>query len=70
MIAIINQGSLVARDSTVNLLGRLDGKTMIIQPDAPITDLPQAPGLEVSKRPDGALVINYQSSQTPADAKE
>ena len=67
-IAIINQGTLVARDSTTNLLGRLDGKTMIIQPDEPVTDLPQAPGLEVSKRPDGALVINYQSSLTPADA--
>ncbi len=67
-IAIINQGALVVRDSTENLLGRLDGKTMIIHPDEPVNDLPHAPGLEVNQRADGTLVINYQSSQTPADS--
>ncbi len=67
-IAIINHGALVARDSTANLLGRLDTRTMIIQPDTPVSTLPQAPGLEVSTRPDGALAITYQSGQTPAEA--
>lgn len=67
-IAIINLGELVARDSTANLLGRLDAKTMIIHPDSPAKTLPKGEGLEVSKRADGALVITYHSSATPAEA--
>ncbi|SFN41845.1 ABC-2 type transport system ATP-binding protein [Roseovarius lutimaris] len=67
-IAIINLGQLVARDSTANLLGRLDAKTMIIQPDSPATTLPKGEGLEISSRADGALVITYHSSVTSAEA--
>ncbi len=67
-IAIINQGALVARDSTENLLGRLDARTMIIQPDAPVTTLPDAPGIEVDQRADGTLALSYQSLSTPAEA--
>ena len=67
-IAIINHGSLVARDSTANLLGRLDTKTMVIQPEEPITTLPQYAGIEAITRPDGALAITYQSGATPAEA--
>ncbi len=67
-IAIINEGTLVARDSTARLLGRLDGKTMIIQPEAPAASLPEGPGLEVTRRADGAIVIAYRASETPAEA--
>ncbi|MDR9392961.1 MAG: ABC transporter ATP-binding protein [Roseovarius sp.] len=67
-IAIINLGEMVARDSTPNLLGRLDGKTMVIHPDAPPHQLPEAPGLEVEQRGDGSLAITYHASQTPAEA--
>ena len=67
-IAIINLGEVVARDSTANLLGRLDAKTMIIQPDGPVKTLPQAPGLTVSRRDGGALEITYHSADTPAEA--
>ncbi|HMB14186.1 MAG TPA: ABC transporter ATP-binding protein [Roseovarius sp.] len=67
-IAIINLGEVVARDSTANLLGRLDIKTMIIQPDSPIRTLPEGPGLTVSRRDGGALEITYHSAETPAEA--
>ena len=67
-IAIINEGSLVARDSTANLLGRLDGKTMIIHPDKPCDTLPEADGIAVERRADGALALSYKSSQMPAEA--
>lgn len=67
-IAIINHGCLVARDSTANLLGQLDTKTMIIHPEEPITTLPHCDGIEVITRPDGALAITYQSGATPAEA--
>jgi ABC-2 type transport system ATP-binding protein len=67
-IAIINAGQVVARDSTANLLDRLDAKTMIIHPDAEVTTLPEAPGIEVEQRADGSLALSYQSHQTPAEA--
>jgi ABC-2 type transport system ATP-binding protein len=67
-IAIINQGSVVAQDTTANLLGQLDGKSMVIQPDGPVAELPEGEGLTVSKRHDGALVITYSSTQTSAEA--
>ena len=67
-IAIINAGQVVARDSTANLLDRLDSKTMIIHPDAEVTTLPEAPGIEVERRADGSLALSYQSHQTPAEA--
>ena len=67
-IAIINLGEVVARDSTANLLGRLDAKTMIIQPSAPVEALPEAPGLIVTQRRGGALEITYHSAETPAEA--
>ncbi len=67
-IAIINLGQLVARDSTVNLLGRLDSRTMILHPDGPVGRLPEGAGLEVTRRGDGALVIRYHSAETPAEA--
>lgn len=67
-IAIINLGEVVARDSTANLLGRLDAKTMIIQPDKPTELLPEGEGLTVTRRGDGALAISYKSGATPAEA--
>ncbi|VAV89781.1 Efflux ABC transporter, ATP-binding protein [hydrothermal vent metagenome] len=67
-IAIINHGSLVARDSTANLLGRLDSKTMVIHPEEPVKTLPEGQGIEVIIRPGGELAITYQSGVTPAEA--
>ena len=67
-IAIINQGEMVARDSTANLLGRLDAKTMIVQPEEEPRQMPQGAGIEVEKRADGTLSLSYRSSVTPAEA--
>lgn len=67
-IAIINEGRLVARDSTANLLGRLDSKTMVIEPDTPPGTLPKADGIEVQTRANGTLALTYNSSQTSAEA--
>ena len=66
-IAIINHGALVVRDSTANLLGRLDSKTLVIIPDtdSPLPALPQ--GITGEKRPDGALAFTYQTGTTPAE---
>ncbi|CUH51002.1 ABC transporter ATP-binding protein [Shimia marina] len=66
-IAIINQGSLVAQDSTSNLLGQIDGKCMVIQPADDVQALPSAEGLSVERRADGALAISYQTKTTSAE---
>lgn len=67
-IAIINQGEVVARDSTANLLGRLDARAMVVQPAAPVTTPPQGPGIEAELRGDGAVVLRYHSNETSAEA--
>ncbi|WP_417205653.1 ATP-binding cassette domain-containing protein [Antarctobacter sp.] len=66
-IAIINHGEKVAQDSTANLLGRLDARTMVIQPDATPDTLPDAPGIETTTRPDGSLALTYRSTRTSAE---
>lgn len=66
-IAIINQGQVVARDSTAALLGRMDRKTMVIHPASPATQLPEGPGLDVMQRADGSLAISYHTRQTTAE---
>ena len=66
-IAILNKGQIVAQDSTKNLLGYLDAKTLVIQPINPIGALPQHRDTLVSLRPDGTLVISYRSAQISAE---
>ncbi|WP_299349564.1 ABC transporter ATP-binding protein [uncultured Shimia sp.] len=66
-IAIINQGELIARDSTANLLGQIDTKTMLIDPMTPPVQLPQKTGIEVVQRPDGSLALSYQAGKTTAE---
>ncbi|MBE0412158.1 ABC transporter ATP-binding protein [Yoonia sp.] len=66
-IAIINHGAVIIRDSTENLLGRIDSKTLVITPDAP-ADMPALPaGITGQKQDDGTLTFTYQSGRTSAD---
>lgn len=66
-IAIINHGDLVVRDTTANLLGRLDGKTLVVRPEtpSPLPPLPQEITGQV--RDDGTLAFSYQTGKTRAD---
>lgn len=67
-IAIVNHGRLVAQERTPQLLGRLDAKTMIIQPESPLPEqLPSAEGITPTRRSDGALALSYQTSKTSAE---
>ena len=67
-IAIINHGAVVARDSTANLLGRLDGKCMVIQPETAPDALPEAPGITSERRDDGSLALSYRAGKTSTEA--
>lgn len=66
-IAIINHGEVVARDSTSNLLGALDAKTMVIQPDSAVGALPKVDGIAVTARDDGTIAVSYRARQTSAE---
>ena len=66
-IAIINHGKLIERNTTANLLGKLDSKTMVITTDA--TTVPTLPnGVSADKPADGELIVRYNPSLTSADA--
>jgi ABC-2 type transport system ATP-binding protein len=66
-IAIINHGEKVTQQSTQSMLGQLDAKTMVILPETPPAALPQAEGIIVDTREDGALALTYRSSETSAE---
>ncbi|SLN55920.1 ABC transporter ATP-binding protein [Pseudooctadecabacter jejudonensis] len=66
-IAIINHGTVIANDTTANLLGQLDAKTLVITPDSD-TDLPSLPsGITATKRDNGTLAFTYKTTRTRAD---
>jgi ABC-2 type transport system ATP-binding protein len=58
----------VARDSTARLLDRLDGRRMILTPDAPVTALPEGRGIEAAHHADGTIEITYRARETPAES--
>ncbi|MHC0053526.1 ABC transporter ATP-binding protein [Actibacterium sp. D379-3] len=68
-IAIINHGAVIARDSTANLLDRMDAKTLVVVPegDAPAT-IAVPPGVEMQRHKDGTLEFRYRRGQTSAGA--
>ncbi len=68
-IAIIHRGRLVAQDTTSALLGRMDGKTLVIEPEGAVPDtfaLP--PGVTLDRRSNGRLAFGYRRSDTRAEA--
>ena len=67
-IAIINHGELITRDTTANLLGRLDSKTMVITPADPIAQPDVPEGITVAARKDGSLAFTYKPRETSAEA--
>ncbi|MFV0301957.1 MAG: ABC transporter ATP-binding protein [Paracoccus sp. (in: a-proteobacteria)] len=66
-IAIINHGSLIVRDRTAALLGRMDGKTLVIEAGGRVA-VPALPeGARAEWRADGRLAISYPPSRLRAD---
>lgn len=68
-IAIINQGKLVACDTTRALLDRIDSKTLLLSLAHPLTAVPAglAP-YSPEIRADGRLALRYQRSAAPMEA--
>ncbi|MEX1661049.1 ABC transporter ATP-binding protein [Thioclava sp. 15-R06ZXC-3] len=64
-IAIINHGELIVRDTTANLLGRMDRKALVVEPRNPAPDHIALPdGVKMDKRPGGRLAFTYSRRQT------
>ncbi|MDC0738013.1 ABC transporter ATP-binding protein [Cognatishimia sp. SS12] len=66
-IAIINHGEKIAQDSTQNLLGALDAKTLLITPSTLPDALPELDGVSAKLREDGTLAMAYHTSRTSAE---
>ncbi|MEL6677254.1 MAG: ABC transporter ATP-binding protein [Pseudomonadota bacterium] len=67
-IGIIADGTLVACDETSALLARMDAKSLVIHPEAPVSAVPDTPpGIKLDQRDDGALVFTYRRSETSAN---
>lgn len=67
-IAIINHGTQIVRDTTANLLGRLDSKTLVLRPITPTAPPEMPAGITTQTRPDGSLAFSYRTGQTTPDA--
>lgn len=67
-IAIIDQGGLVACDSTQNLLSQIDNKTLLIRPSASLTAAPDLGGIACQLREDGRLAVQYNPGDMHAGA--
>lgn len=68
-MAIINHGSVVARDTTANLLGRMDAKTLVVTAEEALPetiDLPQ--GCEAVRRARDTLAVTYRRTHTAPSA--
>ncbi|HET9229687.1 MAG TPA: ABC transporter ATP-binding protein [Vitreimonas sp.] len=63
-IAIIHHGQVIACELTPNLIGRLDRKTLVVTPQAPIS-LPFKGFEDVTfaMRPSGAFAVTYKTSE-------
>ena len=64
-IAIIDEGELVANDTTSNLLSQIDSKTLLVRTARPLGALPDLGGQACTLNDDGRLVITYTPNETP-----
>jgi ABC-2 type transport system ATP-binding protein len=63
-IAIIDQGQIVAQDSTANLVASMDAKTLVITSQDTLPKIKGLPkGVTENRRPDGRLALTYSRSQ-------
>ena len=65
-IAIIDQGRLIVRDTTAAILGRMDGKTLLVRVGGPVGRLDLPEGVSREDRGDGWLAFGYPRSRVQA----
>jgi ABC-2 type transport system ATP-binding protein len=67
-IAIVNHGQVVTCQPTRQLLRTLDGRTVVITPNEPLSAVPDLGPFEAKLAADGRLTIDYKSADTSIEA--
>jgi ABC-2 type transport system ATP-binding protein len=67
-IAIINRGEVVACEPTGQLLRRLDTRTVVVTPTAPLIEAPPLGRFEGKVRPDGQLAVTFKTGEAGVEA--
>jgi ABC-2 type transport system ATP-binding protein len=65
-IAIINHGEMIIRDSTAAIVARVDAKTLLVRPAAPVGALTLPKGVTREDRADGWVALTYPRSNVEA----
>lgn len=66
-IAIIDKGTLIARDTTATLIGQMDAKTLVITPQQPLPATFSLPGVTLAQRQGTTVGLTYRRSKTSVD---
>ena len=61
-IAIVNHGLVVACEPTSQLLRRLDSRTVVVTPEAPLAAPPDLAPFEARLRPGGDLAVTFKTA--------
>jgi ABC-2 type transport system ATP-binding protein len=67
-IAIVNRGEVVACEPTSQLLRRLDTRTVVIAPQAPLGEVPNLGRFNGVIRPDGQLAVTFKTGEAGVEA--
>ncbi len=67
-IAIVNRGEVVACEPTAQLLRRLDTRTVVITPQAPLGDVPALGRYSGVIRPGGELAVTFKTGESGVEA--
>jgi ABC-2 type transport system ATP-binding protein len=67
-IAIINRGEVVACEPTSQLLRRLDTRTVVITPQAPLLAVPKLGRFEGKLRADGQLAVTFKTDEAGVES--
>lgn len=62
-IAIVNRGEVVACEPTSQLLRRLDTRTVVVTPEAPLASAPAIGRFETRLRPNGDLAVVFKTAE-------
>ena len=66
-IAIINRGEVVVCEPTRQLLRRLDARTVVVTPEAPMIAAPELAPFEARLRPGGDLAVSFKTASSSVE---
>ena len=67
-IAIMNRGKVVACEPKSSLLKRMDIRTVVVTPEAPLLEAPTLSGFDGRLRADGNLAVDFKTADSSVEA--